>query len=179
MYDPKKVTGRSMDSSRLHTPENARRKAYRLLALRAHSAYEIEKKLLEKGFPSAVVKEALEKLHELQYLNDDSFASRWAHNLAIHKLWGNRKIIAKLKEKGVAAPLIEKALKEVRREMPEEEAIALFLDKKTAAKGDGPWNIKEKRKIFQRLRERGFPASLILNQLGKIPEEDFHGEDGQ
>jgi regulatory protein len=158
---------------------HAGQKAYRLLSLRPRSVGEIEKKLREKGFPAAVIKEALEKLHDLKYLDDASFASQWARNLAVNKLCGNRKIIASLKEKGVAANLIAQAIEEVRQEIPEEEAVALLIKKKLAGKKDSLQDIKEKKKIFQSLLGRGFPASLILNKIGKTPEEDFHGEDGQ
>jgi len=160
----------------------AMQKAYRLLALRAHSAHEIEKKLRERGFPAAVIKEALEKLFELKYLDDDFFASQWVRNLATNKLWGNRKIFASLQEKGVAAHLIDKAIEEVRQEIPEEEAIVLLIKKKITGKKINLQDIKEKRRILQNLLARGFPVGLILNKvnkLGKIPEEDSHGEDGQ
>lgn len=158
---------------------HALQKAYRLLSLRAHSAHEIEKKLQEKGFPAAVIKEALEKLHELKYLDDVSFACQWARNLAVNKLCGNRKIIASLKEKGIAAHLIDKAIEEVRQEIPEEEAVVLLIKKKITGKKIDLLDIKEKKRIFQNLLARGFPAGLILDNLEKIPEEDFHGEDGQ
>ncbi|MGV8057642.1 MAG: regulatory protein RecX [Smithellaceae bacterium] len=158
---------------------HARQKAYRLLSLRPHSAGEIEKKLREKGFSAAVIKEALEKLHELKYLDDNSFASQWARNLAVNKLWGNRKIIASLREKGVAAHLIDKAIEEVRQEITEEESVVLLIKKRMAGKKSGLQDIKEKKRIFQNLLGRGFPAGLILNNLGKIPEEDFHDDDGQ
>ncbi|NTW77599.1 MAG: regulatory protein RecX [Syntrophaceae bacterium] len=158
---------------------HALQKTYRLLSLRAHSAYEIEKKLRERGFSAAVIKEALEKLHELKYLDDDSFACQWARNLAVNKLCGNRKIITSLKEKGIAAHLIDKALEEVRQEIPEEEAVSLLIKKKITGKNINLQNIKEKKRIFQNLLAKGFPAGLILNKLGKIPEDDFHGEDGQ
>jgi regulatory protein len=158
---------------------SAQQKAYRLLSVRPQSAGEIEKKLREKGFPATVIKEALEKLFDLKYLDDASFASQWTRNLAVNKLWGNRKISASLKEKGIAAHLIDKAIEAVRQEIPEEEAIAVFIKKKMAGKKIGLQDIKEKKRIFQNLLGRGFPAGLILNKLGKIPEEDFHGEDGQ
>ncbi len=147
---------------------SARQKAYRLLSVRPRSAGEIEKKLREKGFPAAVIKEALEKLFDLKYLNDSSFASQWARNLAVNKLWGNRKIIASLKEKGIAAHLIDKAIEEVRQEIPEEEAIAVLIKKKMAGRKIDLQDIKEKKRIFQNLRGRGFPAGLILSRLGNI-----------
>ncbi len=167
---------KNIDFLDLHS---AQQKAYRLLSVRPQSAGEIEKKLRERGFPAAVIKEALEKLIDLKYLDDTSFASQWARNLAVNKLWGNRKIIASLKEKGIGAHLIDQAIEEARQEISEEEAIAVLIKKKMAGRNIGLQDIKEKKRIFQNLLGRGFPAGLILSKLGKIPEEDLHGEDGQ
>ena len=156
----------------------AKQKAYRLLSMRPHSEKELEKKLREKGFPAVVVKETLEKLHDLKYLNDASFAKGLARNLAINKLWGNRKIIASLKEKGIAAQLIDDTIAAARQEISEEEAIAILFKKKAAKKKPADFDVKEKHKIFQSLMGRGFPPGLILNKLGKAAEEEFNGENG-
>lgn len=155
--------------------EAAKQKAYQLLSLRPHSEHELEKKLLEKGFPKTIVKEALEKLHELKYLNDASFANGRARNLAACKLWGNRKIAACLREKGVDDRLIDDAITSARRELSEEEAIALWMKKKAS---QGRPDRKEKQKIFQSLMGRGFPPGLILKILGKPAEEEADGENG-
>ena len=156
----------------------AKQKAYRLLSLRPHSEKELEKKLRDKGFPAAVIKEALEKLHDLKYLNDASFAIQWARNLAANKLWGNRKITASLRGKGVAAHLIDDAVASARQELSEEEAIDLLIKKRAAKKKTAAFDVKEKQRIFQSLMGRGFPPGLILNKLGKAAEEEFHGENG-
>ena len=153
----------------------AKQKAYRLLSMRPHSEKELEKKLREKGFPAAVVKEALEKLLDLKYLNDASFAMQWARNLATNKLWGNRKIIASLQEKGIPARLINDAVASARQDMTEENAIAILIRKRAAGKSMALLNIKEKQRIFQSLMGRGFPPGLILHQLGKSAEEDTDG----
>jgi len=153
----------------------AKQKAYLLLSMRPHSEKELEKKLREKGFPAVVIKEALEKLCDLKYLNDASFANSWARNLAANKLWGNRKIIASLQEKGVAARLIDDAVAAARQEMPEEEAIAILIKKRAAKKKPATIDAKEKQRIFQSLMGRGFPPGLILNKLGKAAEEEFNG----
>ena len=112
----------------------AKQKAYLLLSLRAHSEKELEKKLREKGFPAVVIKEALEKLHDLKYLNDASFATAWVRSLAVNRLWGNRKIIASLREKGVAPQFIDDAIAAARLEISEEEAIAVLVRKRAAKK---------------------------------------------
>lgn len=158
---------------------HALQKTYRLLSLRPHSERELEKKLREKDFPAAVTKEALEKLHEMQYLDDASFARQWAHNLAANKLWGNRKIIASLREKGLPADLITGAIEEVRQEFSEENALAVLIRKKTAGKKPAAIDLKEKKRIFQSLLGRGFPAGLILNKLGARAEEDIDDTDGK
>ena len=151
----------------------AKQKAFLLLSLRPHSEKELEKKLREKGFPAVVIKEALEKLHDLKYLNDASFANGWARNLAVNKLWGNRKIITSLREKGVAAQFIDDAIAAARLEISEEEAIAVLVRKKAAKKKPVTFDIKEKQRIFQTLMGRGFPPGLILNKLGKAGEEEI------
>jgi len=157
----------------------ALQKAYRLLSMRSHSEKELEKKLREKGFSQVVVKEALEKLHELKYLDDELFARQWARNLVVNKLWGNRKIIISLQEKGVSAELISAATDEARREISEEQAIIFLIKKKASRKKLDILDLKEKKRIFQNLLGRGFPAGLILNKLGKIAQGEFHGENGE
>lgn len=151
----------------------AKQKAFLMLSLRPHSEKELEKKLREKGFPAAVTKEALEKLHDLKYLNDASFANGWARNLAVNKLWGNRKIIASLREKGVAPQFIDDAIAAARLEISEEEAVTVLVRKKAANKKSAALNIKEKQRIFQHLMGRGFPPGLILIKLGKAGEDEI------
>lgn len=155
----------------------ASQKAYRLLSLRPHSEKELEKKLREKGFPAVVVKETLEKLHDLKYLNDASFAGQWARNLVVNRIWGNKKIIASLREKGIAADLINLAIENAREELPEEEAIEILIKKKAARRMPAAFDVKEKRRIFQALMGRGFPAGLILNKLGKAAEEKSNDDE--
>lgn len=155
----------------------AKQKAFRLLSLRPHSEKELEKKLREKGFPAVVVKETLEKLHDLKYLNDASFANQWARNLVVNRLWGNRKVIASLRGKGVEAELINLSIEQARQELPEEEAVETLIKKKAAKRKTAALDFKEKHKIFQSLMGRGFPPGLILNKLGRIKKEDIDGED--
>ena len=157
----------------------AKQKAYRLLSIRPHSEKELEKKLWGKGFSAAVVKEALEKLHDLKYLDDASFAVQWARNLAVNKLWGDKKIFVNLREKGVVAELISAAVEEARREISEEEAIAFLIKKKTSRKKVDILALKEKKRIFQSLMGRGFPPGLILKKLGKTAQEEINAENGE
>ena len=113
----------------------------------------------------------------MKYLNDASFAVQWARNLAVNKLWGNRKISASLQEKGIQVPLINDAVASARQELTEEAAIKILVGKKAARKKATLLDAKEKQRIFQSLMGRGFPPGLILNQLGKRAEEDINDDD--
>jgi regulatory protein len=147
--------------------------------MRPHSEKELEKKLREKGFAAVVIKEALEKLHDLKYLNDASFAVQWARNLAVNKLWGDKKIFVNLREKGVVAELILAAVEEARREISEEKAIAFLIKKKASRKKLDILDLKVKKRIFQSLMGRGFPPGLILKKLGKTAQEEINAENGE
>lgn len=139
----------------------AKQKAYRLLSMRPHSEKELAKKLRDKGFPEAVIKEALEKLHDLKYLDDASFAMQQARNLAVNRLWGDRRISDDLRQKGIASGLIAQAIAAARQELPQDEAVTILIRKKTDRT-----DRKTKQRIFASLMRRGFPTGLILSKLG-------------
>ena len=138
----------------------AKQKAYRLLSMRPHSEKELAKKLRDKGFPETVIKEALEKLHDLKYLDDASFAMQQARNLAVNKLWGDRRISDDLREKGIAAGLIAQAIAAARQELPQDEAVTILIRKKTTGRTE------KQNKDFCKPDEAGIPTGLILCKLG-------------
>jgi regulatory protein len=150
--------------------EKAKQRAFRLLALRARSEKELRSKLKEKGFDESVVEAVAERLRELKYLDDESFAGQWAHNLAVNRLLGNKRIETSLREKGVPRALREQVITEVREEISEQEAIRALIRKKeekSAIKRDE----KEKRRLARSLMVKGFPPDLIFDMLITSKEE--------
>jgi len=109
--------------------EKAQQKALRLLSLRSRSKKEMESRLRDKGFDESVVGKVIEKLSGLRYLDDDAFAQEWARDLAVNRLYGDRRIERSLGEKGIPREIIRRAIAEVRKEFPEEEALAALLKK--------------------------------------------------
>ena len=149
--------------------EKAKQRAFRLLAMRARSEKELRAKLREKGFDESVVEEVAARLRELNYLDDESFARQWARNLAVNKLFGNRRIEASLMEKGIPQPLIRKVLTDVREELTEQKAITLLLRKKV---DDGTVRIddRKKRRLAQSLMGKGFSPGLVFDILNRSRE---------
>jgi len=158
-----------VEGNSLH--EKAKQKAFRFLAVRARSEKELSTKLKEKGYDESVVRDVTARLRELKYLDDESFARGWARNLAVNKLWGNIRIEASLREKGIPRELIERVIKGVREELSEEEALRALLKKKEGAHSS-KMNVKEKGRLTRSLMGKGFPLDLIIDTV-KTPKEEF------
>ena len=156
--------------------EKAKQKAFRFLLVRSRSTKELRSKLREKGFEETVVNDVIANLLELRYLDDETFANGWARNLAVNRLWGNRKIEISLLEKGINPGFIEKAITLAREEIGEKEAIQKLVGKKCGksivSEVDANFiSAKEKGRLIRNLMSRSFPLNLIFDVLGKPGEE--------
>jgi regulatory protein len=143
----------------------ALQKAYRLLALRGRSEKELRDKLREKGVAESVIHQAMEKLADLKYLDDASFARQWARKLAVNNLYGNRRIDLSLREKGVSPAVIDGAIEDARRELSEQAAIEKLIRKKTGRRTLEDMDMRGKHRLYQWLVGKGFPADMIYERL--------------
>jgi len=151
--------------------EKAKQKAFRLLTIRARSEKELRAKLKERGYDESVVGDVMARLRELRYLDDESFARGWARNLAVNRLWGNIRIKASLRDKGIPRELIERVIREVREEFSEQKALRALLRKKEGARSL-KMDAGDKRRLVQSLMGKGFPLDLIFDVL-RTPKEDL------
>ena len=154
--------------------EKARKKAFRLLALRGRSTSELRVKLKDGGFEEPVIQKVVSGLRELQYLDDAVFAREWARNLAVNRLYGNRLIDRSLQEKGIARELIKEAITQIREEIPERKALRILLKKKLKDRKIADLDMKEKNRLAQSLMGKGFPADLIFYALGNKEDEELN-----
>jgi regulatory protein len=154
--------------------KRARERALRLLALRGRSRAELRKKLVERGFTKSAIDRVLENLGELGYLDDEAFAVNRARHLAVNRLYGNRKIEEKLREKGVEREAAQAAIREVREEFPEMQGISQSAAKKLQGRGIDGLNKKERLALARTLQGRGYHLGLILDYLGKYEEGIVH-----
>ena len=153
-----------MEEDLLH--ERVKQRAFRLLAIRARSEKELRAKLKEKGYDESVVGDVTARLRELRYLDDESFARSWARNLAVNRLWGNIRIEASLRDKGIPRELIARVIREVREELSEQKALRELIRKKEKSftmKIDD----RDKRRLVRSLMGKGFPLDLIIDMLNE------------
>jgi regulatory protein len=156
----------------------AEKKAYRLLALRAHSEKELRTKLLGGGFAEPLVEGVIEKCRELGYLSDATYARQRARDLAVNRLAGDRRIVHDLGQRGIDEGLGREAIAEVRGELSEGAALDRLLRKKLRGVGIAGMDERQKATLARSLVGRGFPMGLIMKKLKKT-EDGFHDDDGE
>lgn len=169
----------------------AKRRSLMLLGKKEYTAREMTKKLSADGYPETVTETVLSWLSELHYVDDFSFAERYAFSqLSRHS---EREILQKMQQKGFEKELTKEALRaakeryleehsggvfssdtEQEEEMcsPEQEAIRAFLRKKGYR--SEAVDAEKKRKLVMSLYRKGFSLSDIRTVLGEI--EDAYEE---
>jgi regulatory protein len=106
--------GRSTPSS----PEAAHRAALDLLARRSHFEIEIERKLRLKGFASADVDAAVDRLRRAGLVDDRRSAVEFIASRLRRSPQGRRRLRAELERRGVSSEVVDAALAEA---LPEGE----------------------------------------------------------
>lgn len=141
--------------------------AYKLLSYRQRSTNEIKERLEKKGFPLRTVKKAIKYLSEVNYLNDESFAKFWIRAKTQLNPCGSLLLRYQLKQKGIAAELLDKVLNEHAQQYDEYEAARkLAVARRRHLKNLTPQ--KHKRRLYDYLKRRGFSQDAILQAIEKV-----------
>ena len=98
--------------------------AVSLLAQRAHSSGEIEKKLRDRFYLPETVEMVLYKLEKEHFLNDEAFAMEYAAALS-RRQTGRMRIGQELRRKGIDPALIQRALEALDEEEADDAAFTL------------------------------------------------------
>ncbi|TFG66976.1 MAG: RecX family transcriptional regulator [Gemmatimonadales bacterium] len=136
--------------------------AFRLLAYRARSRIELERRLRRSGYPAPAVDAAVVRCMELGYLDDRSFALAYVRDRLKLRPRGRRVLAAELCRKGVeqedAAAAIEMAFAEA--DLGEAE-LAHQLAQKRVHSLAGLAQPVARRRLTAYLARRGFPPAII------------------
>ena len=132
-----------------------------LLGVRMYSTAELRKKLYSREYASSEIRQVIEDFSRKGYLNDALYAENLCSSLTARGD-GKRKIAGKLRMKGIASELIDEVLGKLDREIPEEEAAWLALQKKRAALLRESDPQKRKEKAVRHLAGHGFSAGAAF-----------------
>lgn len=149
------------------------RKAYNTginyLAHRMRSEAEVREHLKKKEVADAVIKEAIHKLYEFQFLDDEEFAKAFVRTQLNTTDKGAQVIKLELKEKGISPGIIEKVIEDVSFDDQLEKAIKLC--EKYAQKNKKDSSRILKQKIEQMLKRKGYSFPIIRAALDETEVE--------
>ena len=137
-------------------------KASDIISRRMHSAYELSKKLTNKGFEEQVVKEAIEKLKNYGYVDDLVFANEFVRQ---NKKYPSKMLEKKLFERGIDKAIVHEVLNDI------DESAEMELCKKCAEKYLKTHDISKpgfKQKLYSSLIGKGFSfemAKMIIEKM--------------
>ncbi len=137
--------------------------AISLLNRRAQSEWEIRTKLRRKEYRGSEIDEAVERLYEYHYLNDEELAEDVFRYYQEERLYGDRYIHMKLKSRGLASDL------HLTREEEEEKAALALRNKEKIIPGFS----KNYRKAAAYLFRRGFAPGTVSAVMQGAQDEDF------
>lgn len=142
--------------------QRAINRAVLILSYRSRSVYELSDRLNRAGFSDKIITTAIDKLKQLGYLDDESFAQSWAKNRLSSKFYGPRRVKQELKLKGLCDELIAKTIEEnTSIEDEYKQAIVLAENKLSSYRG------LEKKVMFRRLSQflirRGYNPEVVYD----------------
>lgn len=144
------------------------------LDYRDHSTREIRQKLMRK-FDAQYVDEAVEKLAELDLINDERYARLYARELFEHKKFGKMRIKSELRARGIAAETVNEAVDELfDEEEPDNiERIVDIIEKKYYNKMNDE---SGRKKVFAALTRMGYSFSDIREAMSEFSDDEFYEE---
>lgn len=146
-------------------------KAFSFLAIRDHSEYELYSKLL-RTFDPDTSQQVVDRIRELGYLDDMSFAERYAGEL-LRKGKSLGEIRLKLNEKRIPREIAENVLESL--ETDETPLIISLINNKYLRKLSAE---NGRQKVYAALLRRGFKSRDIVSALkGFGDTTDEFGED--
>lgn len=145
--------------------------ALRLLAVRARSRAELERRLSQRGFAEEVVAAALDRLAEAGVVDDAAFAAAYAEGRAARGA-DALVIAAELRDRGVAPDLAEQATEAaVPADGQAERCRQVAAARLAHLEGLAP-EVRFRR-LAGYLERRGYPAEVIRTVLADlVPRQD-------
>lgn len=161
-------------------PEDVRRATdmcLKLLAIRARSRHELLTALERKGYAPPVREQALQKVVEWGYLDDERFARERAAVLLQRGRYGPRAVLQRLEAHGLSREAARRAVEVARGTVEfDAEATARQVLERRGLLGR-PLTPKERARAGRLLASRGFSEDVLQKLLGDTTLEPSGPDD--
>lgn len=138
--------------------------AFYLLNYRMRSEAELLSRLLQKGYEKPQIENAILYLKEKGYVNDREFAQAFAREKVRNKHIGLIALKAEFSSHRIEPRILAEVYAEIYTEFKPQELIAYHLHKLKKS-GSGDLGYKEKNRLINALKRKGFEWDLIQTAL--------------
>lgn len=150
--------------------EQALQKARHYCAYQERCHSEVKEKLYGFGLKKQDVEEALSRLIEENYLNEERFAIQFAGGRFRMKQWGRVRIRYELKQKQVGDYCIKKALASIPEEDYDRTLFRLAEDKWDDLQKEAPYI--RRQKLQAHLVQKGYETDKLQQVLTDLKEKE-------
>ncbi|MBN8853158.1 MAG: RecX family transcriptional regulator [Sphingobacteriales bacterium 50-39] len=150
--------------------EQALQKARHYCAYQERAHSEVKEKLYGFGLRRQEVEEALSRLIEENYLNEERFAIQFAGGRFRMKHWGRIRIRYELKQKQVGDYCIKKALVSIDEDEYHRTLFRLAEDKWSDLQEEEPYIRRQKLQAY--LVQKGYETDRIQDVLAQLKEKE-------
>jgi regulatory protein len=140
----------------------------RQLAVRGRSRTELERALSKREIDADVAAEVLDEFTAMGYIDDEAYAAAVVRAEQINRGMARRMIAERLRQRGVADDVIERAVASV--EANSENAMARELAVKKLRLMTGLDKQTQARRLQGYLLRRGYPAGLVVSVCEELLE---------
>jgi regulatory protein len=155
----------------------AKRQAYRFLAVRGQTSYELRDRLQRRGYTAAVIDEVLHQLAVEGYIDDRKFAFDWARYRLQTKPLGRRRLAWELQRRGITQESLEEVLRAVYAEF-DEVALAEQVARRRLGRRAFPDSTRACQRFAHYLMGLGFEADTIAAVFRNISHSPISLEMG-
>lgn len=158
---PRIARARQADSA-----EECRNRALRLLSVRSRSKEELRKALEMRGYSAGTIRETIGALSRDGSLNEQAALESFLLNR--EERFSRDRLRTEMRRKGFPKESIDRALAAISDD--DERALLDSLYRRRSEELVALPVEKRKKKIFDFLRRRGFPASAIFETMGEAED---------
>lgn len=131
-----------------------------------YSAKDIFQKVVRQGLPPETAQRIVDRLTDEGFLNEERYARAFVHDKFLFDHWGRRKILAALKQKGIAVPFISDALSLINQQDYRNTLLSLLVARNHQLKE--PDTHRRHQKLLSFAASRGFEADIAYSAVEEI-----------
>lgn len=151
-------------------PEELFEYAVKCLGARAYSTGDLKSKLRMRAANPVDADAAIDRLKDIGYLDDRSFAEGYATARVENEGFGRMRVLNDLRARRVSGEMAEQAVQHALGEKTEAELIDAFIERRMPSVL-GAGKIDDEKKLaaaYRKLRRAGFTSGPILSALKRI-----------